>query len=255
MNNLSILKNEVLTMSSREIAELTGKEHKNVKRDIDVMCSQLKLDALKFELIYFDSMNRQKTEYHLNKELTLCLVSGYNAHLRMAIIKRWQELEDNQQPKWMIQLSPEAQIALNDLSNQLEVKTKKVEQLEGLFHSGGTIAQFAKQLNGVNSQQVNIWLYANTKWLYDENKGKVHLSGRNQGQPKPSSWRCAAYARDRYLTETNYNIDRQGMESIVKYEVQLLAGGKRWLFDKYVAGKLPMKSDWNGSFTHKKDLN
>ena len=63
----------------------------------------------------------------------------------------------------------------------------------------------------------------------------------NKDNQNPSSWRCAAYARDKYLTETNYNIDRQGMESIVKYEVQLLAGGKKWLFDKYIAGKLPMK--------------
>ena len=38
-------------------------------------------------------MNRQQTEYLLDKETCLCLVAGYNAKLRMAIIKRWQELE------------------------------------------------------------------------------------------------------------------------------------------------------------------
>ena len=99
MNNLSILNNQVLTMSSREIAELTGKRHDNVVRDIDVMFSQLKIDALRFEVIYHDSMNRKKTEYRLDKELTLCLVSGYNVKLRMAIIKRWQELESQQVPQ------------------------------------------------------------------------------------------------------------------------------------------------------------
>ena len=45
----------VLTMSSRDIAELTGKEHFNVKRDCLVMFDELELDALKFEGIYLDA--------------------------------------------------------------------------------------------------------------------------------------------------------------------------------------------------------
>ena len=48
------------TMSSREIAELCEKEHFNVKRDCEVMFKGLQLDALKFEGIYFDSMNPNK---------------------------------------------------------------------------------------------------------------------------------------------------------------------------------------------------
>ena len=87
--------NQALTMSSREIATLCDKEHKNVKRDIEVMAEQLELDTLKFEHIYKDSQNREQTEYLLDKETCLCLVAGYNAKLRLAIIKRWQELEQS----------------------------------------------------------------------------------------------------------------------------------------------------------------
>lgn len=86
------------TMSSREIAELTDKRHPDVKRDIETMCSQLSLDVSKFAHIYLDSMNRQQTEYLLDKELSICLVAGYSAPLRMAIIQRWQELEAQVQP-------------------------------------------------------------------------------------------------------------------------------------------------------------
>lgn len=86
-----------LTMSSREIAELTGKEHKNVKRDIITMLNNLEIDAISFEHTYLDSQNRQQTEFNLNKELTLTLVAGYNVKLRLAIIKRWQELEQKEQ--------------------------------------------------------------------------------------------------------------------------------------------------------------
>lgn len=91
------------TMSSREIAELCGKEHFNVKRDIEVMCMQLGIDVTKFEYIYLDSYNREQTEYRLDKTLSLTLVSGYNAKLRYKIIVRWQELE-NSQPQQMSEI-------------------------------------------------------------------------------------------------------------------------------------------------------
>ena len=57
------------------------------------MFASLNLDALKFEHIYFDSMNRQQTEYLLDEELTMTLVTGYNIVLRNRVIKRWKELE------------------------------------------------------------------------------------------------------------------------------------------------------------------
>ena len=97
MNELTLLQNTP-TMSSREIAELCDKEHRNVLADIRTMCEQLNLDVLTFQHIYLDSMNREQTEYLLDKETCLCLVAGYNAKLRMAIIKRWQELEQATTP-------------------------------------------------------------------------------------------------------------------------------------------------------------
>ena len=82
-----------LTMSSREIAELCDKEHRNVVRDIEKMLSDLNFDVLKFEHIYFDSRNRQQREFHLPKDLTITLVAGYKVALRKRIIDRWLELE------------------------------------------------------------------------------------------------------------------------------------------------------------------
>ena len=55
--NLTSLQNTP-TMSSREIAELCDKEHRNVLADIRTMCEQLNLDVLTFQHIYLDSMNR-----------------------------------------------------------------------------------------------------------------------------------------------------------------------------------------------------
>ena len=85
----------VPTMSSREIAKLCNKRHRNIKRDIVSLCSDLEIDVLKFERIYQDTQNRQQTEYYLDKELVLTLVTGYNAKIRHNVILRWQELEQH----------------------------------------------------------------------------------------------------------------------------------------------------------------
>lgn len=83
-----------LTMSSREIAELTGKKHFHVKRDIEKMLGDLAEDASKFGRIYLDSKNRQQTEYALDRELTETLLTGYSAVLRRKVIIRLRELEE-----------------------------------------------------------------------------------------------------------------------------------------------------------------
>lgn len=48
--------NEVRTMSSREIAELTGKQHKDVLYDIRKMLDELGITAADFATQYKDSM-------------------------------------------------------------------------------------------------------------------------------------------------------------------------------------------------------
>lgn len=259
MNQL-ITSNQQLTMSSREIAQLTEKEHKTVMRDIRVMLNDLG-HGTNLYLGQYSANNRTYDEYNLPKRETLLLVSGYMLHVRVKIVDRLEYLESKaSQP---VSLPSTKQLALMVIQAEeekeqalllVEQKTQHIESLESLFHNGGTITQFVKQLNGVNSQRVNAWLNENTKWLYDENKGKVYTQGPKQGQPKPYAWRCASYARDKYATEAPVGINKQGMNPFTKYEVRLLADGKKWLFDKYIKGQLPMKTDWNDEFTHKKDL-
>lgn len=79
-----------LTMTSREIAELTGKNHADVLRDIRNMLEVLKKDASIFAGIYKDAYGRDKACFNLPKRETLILVSGYSTELRARIIDRWQ---------------------------------------------------------------------------------------------------------------------------------------------------------------------
>lgn len=100
-------------MSSLEIAEVTGKEHKNVMRDIQNLLSQ-GVDKLNFERIsYKDSMNRVRDAYQLTYKGVLILASGYNPVLREKIINRWEELETGKaEPKYAQQ--PTSQPKLSD---------------------------------------------------------------------------------------------------------------------------------------------
>ncbi|ELB2104259.1 phage antirepressor KilAC domain-containing protein [Vibrio parahaemolyticus] len=86
-----------MTMSSREIAELTGKRHDHVKRDIERMREELNPPNLGSSI--FVHNGNEYTQYHLNRDLTLTLVSGYSIKLRHAIIKRLEELEKQSQPQ------------------------------------------------------------------------------------------------------------------------------------------------------------
>lgn len=81
-----------LTMSSREIAELTGKEHKNVIRTIkDLLAAEI-LDA-QIEPLKFEYRGQWFDYYELNKRDSLILVARLSPEFTAHIVDRWQELE------------------------------------------------------------------------------------------------------------------------------------------------------------------
>lgn len=85
----------VMSMTSREIAELTGKRHADVLRDIDNLLKTLDAELrLGFQSSsYVDSTGKGNRQFVLDRDSSYCLVAGYDANSRMRIIKRWQELE------------------------------------------------------------------------------------------------------------------------------------------------------------------
>ena len=85
------------TMTSREIAELTGKRHDHVRVDIQKMLAELGGHSPEFSGQYKDSTGRTLPMFNLPKRETLILVSGYSVAMRAKIIDRWQELEAAQQ--------------------------------------------------------------------------------------------------------------------------------------------------------------
>ena len=85
---------EVTTMSSLEIAKLTGKEHRNVLRDIRNMLEELETTELSFERSYKDSTGRSLTCYDLPYREAMILTAGYSVKLRAKIVDEWIELKE-----------------------------------------------------------------------------------------------------------------------------------------------------------------
>jgi phage regulator Rha-like protein len=85
---------KTLTMSSREIAELTGKEHKNVMADIRNMLDKLGMSSAKFSAVYKDQQLIDRPCFELDRELTMTLVTGYDIPMRRRVVTRLAELEN-----------------------------------------------------------------------------------------------------------------------------------------------------------------
>ncbi|UPF04912.1 phage regulatory protein/antirepressor Ant [Pseudomonas mosselii] len=82
-----------ITMSSLEIAKLTGKRHDNVMNDIRQQFEELGQDALEFQGNYQDYYNRSKPCFNLPRREVDILLSGYSTKMRAAVVDRWHALE------------------------------------------------------------------------------------------------------------------------------------------------------------------
>lgn len=86
----------VTKMSSREIATLTGKQHKNVMADCRNMFDSLNLQSADFSADYQDDKGRTYQEYWLDQDLTMTLMMGYSIPLRHKVATRWRQLESGE---------------------------------------------------------------------------------------------------------------------------------------------------------------
>lgn len=193
------------TMSSREIAELTGKQHAHVMRDIRQMLAELHGEAnvSKFGDIEKDGRNRDQPIFRLPKRESLILVSGYDLTMRAAIIDRWQELEaKTAAPALDMRDIGQLQIAALQLIEMNQEKDDKIAELTPKAQALDLIAASdetltftqASKVLGVKRETMTSWMNANG-WIYRQNGSWVAY--KRQIEAKRLTYKEANFVNER----------------------------------------------------------
>lgn len=205
-----------LTMTSREIAALTGKRHDHVLRDIRAMMGALdqspNLGAGCKTSTYTNAAGQSYPQYELDKDTCLTLLLGYDAVARFKVVKRWQELEfQATQPTFTIpQTLPDALRLAADLAEQkaqeaqkriaaetaLAEAAPKAQALERIAQAQGSlcITDAAKALQ-VTPQTLFRLLQAE-QWIYRRPGGAGWLGYQNRIQSGLLEHKVTTVTRD-----------------------------------------------------------
>lgn len=137
------------TMSSLQIAEISGKQHNDVLKAIRKMeHSWEKIAGRKFSLGYYkDPNNQRRPMYLLNKEECLYIATKFNDEARAKLVLRWKELEEGNRKHeitlpnfsnpaeaaraWAAEFEQKQQLALENKrqAEQLAAKTTEITEL------------------------------------------------------------------------------------------------------------------------------
>ena len=127
------------TMTSLEIAELTGKSHSHLMRDIRNMePAWEKVNGTKFGLVdYRDKKGESRPYYQLTKTECLYIATKFNDEARAKLVLRWQQLElaEQERRQQLCLPSPKKILAMADeiigegLPKLVELLTSKTPRL------------------------------------------------------------------------------------------------------------------------------
>lgn len=193
------------TMSSLQIAELTGKRHDDILRDIRNLLEQGVAAHNFVETSYTDKSNRQSPCYQLTKIGCLILASGYSAILREKIINRWMELE--------MMLVPQAP---KTFAEALRLAADKVEENERLL---GEIEEQHKLLVA-QSEQIRDLNECNAEM-------RIKVSYLDQILASKSTVTTTQIAQDYGMSAKKFNIE------LCNLHIQRKVGGQWILYSPY----------------------
>lgn len=116
----------VLTMSSREIADLVESRHDSVKRTIERLQDKGLIQLTPMVEVK-NHLGQVVTEYQLIKRDTYVVVAQLSPEFTARLVDRWQELENQQMPQIPQTLSEALRLAA-DQAEQIERQNLLIEQ-------------------------------------------------------------------------------------------------------------------------------
>ena len=134
MNNLMNIENKN-TLTSLEVAEITGKEHKNILSDIRDEISKLgeERGRLIFQQSYYTNLqNKQQPMFLLNYKGVLQLGARYNAETRFKLIEKIEQLQKPMTVEDMIIMQANE---MKSVKHRIDVVENKVDNEIRIDHA------------------------------------------------------------------------------------------------------------------------
>ena len=134
MNNLMNIENKN-TLTSLEVAEITGKEHKNILSDIRDEISKLGEERGRLifqQSCYTNLQNKQQPMFLLNYKGVLQLGARYNAETRFKLIEKIEQLQKPMTVEDMIIMQANE---MKSVKHRIDVVENKVENEIRIDHA------------------------------------------------------------------------------------------------------------------------
>lgn len=236
MNELINIQNEI-TMTSLEIAELTGKQHGHIIRDIEEQLGVLG-GLSKFGDTYQHPQNKQIYKmYRLPKREVLILISGYSVQLRAKIIDKLEELEKQvkaqtpQLPQTYLEALEslvESEKRNQALQNKIEQDRPKVAFADSVASSDDTISigQLAKLLkqNGIETGRKRLFDYFR--------KNGYLIKGKSKDYNTPSQ-----KAMEQGLFKIKEAVINMGDKAILSLSPRVTSKGQQYFIEHFTLNK------------------
>ena len=153
MSNLSILNNQVLTMSHYQIADLVLSRPDSVKRTMERLSERGVIELT--PVVGVNHLGQKVNEYHVDKRNSYIVVAQLSPEFTALLVDRWQELESQQAPQvpqtYAAALLEAGRLALaiEEKDKQLALAAPKVQFYDLVVSDNSTFSNTnaAKKLN------------------------------------------------------------------------------------------------------------
>ena len=227
MNKLTKIENA--TMSSLEIAELTGKHHRHVLRDIRELIESFKdspeLGSGFKSSSYTAGNGKQEICFELDFVASTCLITGYDAVSRMRVIKRWQSLENKNTTQLAIpQNYSEALKLAYEQSLVIEDQSRRLAEKDSLIRASNEAS--------IKAGEILVREFVKSVDIIDLGERQFYAWMREQGFIMESREPYQRYVRLSYFTWKPTDVEHGGK---YRYTLRITPRGKIWLSNQYLA--------------------
>lgn len=235
------------TMTSLEIAEITGRLHKDVMRAIRNMePAWKKINGRKFALVeYEDAKGEKRPCYQLTKTECLYIATKFNDEARAKLVIRWEELEMDKRKSYpmpqtfgeALMLAAKQQLQIEEQQQTIEAHETEIlalsDKISEMKPKAVYYDQILKSKNTVLVTQI-AKDYGYSAYKFNQLLETLHIQYKVREQ-----WVLYAEHSDKgYTKSTSYPVDCHDGTYITKMRTEWTQKGRLFLYETFKANNI-----------------